>query len=92
MEVWLALPFARGLIFGAAAALALGCGLVPLRKPGKLPTATIAADYALQCGRDRLEMHADAMLSGQRVLLVDDVLATGGALAAAAALVEQAHA
>ena len=81
---------ARGFIFGAAAANALGCGFVPLRKPGKLPATTIAVDYALEYASDRLEMHADALLPGQRVLLVDDVLATGGTLAAAAALVEQA--
>ncbi len=83
---------ARGFIFGAAAAIALGCGFVPLRKPGKLPAATIGVDYALEYGSDRLEMHSDAIAPGQRVLLVDDVLATGGTLAAAAALVEQAGA
>lgn len=83
---------ARGFIFGAAAAIALGCGFVPLRKSGKLPAAKIAVDYALEYGSDCLEMHADALLPGQRVLLVDDVLATGGTLVAAAALIEQAHA
>jgi adenine phosphoribosyltransferase len=78
---------ARGFIFGAAAARALGCGFVPLRKPGKLPAKHIGVDYALEYGSDRLEMHADAVANGARVLIVDDVLATGGTLAAAADLV-----
>lgn len=80
---------ARGFIFGAAAALALGCGFVPLRKPGKLPSATIGVDYALEYGSDRLEMHSDAMDSGDRVLIIDDVLATGGTLAAAVDLIQR---
>ncbi len=80
---------ARGFVFGAAAAIALGCGFVPLRKPGKLPARKIGIDYALEYGSDRLELHADAIASGQRILLVDDVLATGGTLAAAAKLIEQ---
>lgn len=79
---------ARGFIFGAALAQALGAGFVPLRKPGKLPAATVGVDYALEYGRDRLEVHADAMRRGERVLLVDDVLATGGTLAAAAELMD----
>lgn len=83
---------ARGFIFGACAATALGCGFVPLRKPGKLPAARIGVDYALEYGSDRLEMHADALRAGQRVLLVDDVLATGGTLSAAAELIERAGA
>jgi adenine phosphoribosyltransferase len=83
---------ARGFIFGAAAAHALGAGFVPLRKPGKLPARTIGVDYALEYGRDRLEMHADALVRGERVLLVDDVLATGGTLAAGASVCEQAGA
>ena len=83
---------ARGFIFGAAASLSLGCGFVPLRKAGKLPGAKIAIDYALEYGTDRLEMHADALLPGQRVLIVDDVLATGGTLVAAANLVEKSAA
>jgi len=83
---------ARGFIFGAAAAHALGAGFVPMRKPGKLPARTLGVDYALEYGKDRLEMHADALVRGERVLLVDDVLATGGTLAAAARLCEQAGA
>ena len=83
---------ARGFIFGAAAAHALGAGFVPMRKPGKLPARTIGVDYALEYAKDRLEMHADALVRGERVLLVDDVLATGGTLAAAARLCEQAGA
>ena len=67
---------ARGFLFGAPLARALGAGIVPLRKPGKLPAQSIGTDYALEYGSDRLEMHADAVSPGQRVLLVDDVLAT----------------
>ncbi len=63
-------------------ARALGTGFVPLRKPGKLPRATLAENYALEYGQDRLEIHADALTPAARVLLVDDVLATGGTLAA----------
>ena len=77
---------ARGFILGAAMARALGVGFVPLRKPGKLPARTLAQEYALEYGSDRLEIHADATAPGARVLLVDDVLATGGTLAAALAL------
>ena len=80
---------ARGFIFGAAAAHALGAGFVPMRKPGKLPAATIGIDYALEYGNDRLEIHADSLVRGERVLLIDDVLATGGTLAAAVALVRE---
>ncbi len=83
---------ARGFIFGAAAAHALGAGFVPMRKPRKLPARTIGVDYALEYGSDRLEMHADALVRDERVLVVDDVLATGGTLAAAANLCEQAAA
>src|SRR5690348_11255302 len=71
---------ARGFIFGATAACALGAGFVPMRKPGKLPATTIGIDYALEYGSDRLEMHADALVRGERVLIVDDVLATCGTL------------
>ncbi|NII09988.1 adenine phosphoribosyltransferase [Oleiagrimonas sp. C23AA] len=79
----------RGFIFGAALATELGAGFVPLRKPGKLPADTIAVDYALEYGHDRLEAHADALPPGARVLLIDDVLATGGTLRAAAELIGQ---
>lgn len=79
---------ARGFIFGAALALRLRAGFVPLRKPGKLPPPVRAVGYALEYGSDRLEMRRDAIKPGERVLLVDDVLATGGTLQAAAELVE----
>jgi adenine phosphoribosyltransferase len=83
---------ARGFIFGAAAAHALRAGFVPMRKPRKLPAKTIGVDYALEYGSDRLEMHADALVRDERVLVIDDVLATGGTLAAAAELCEHAGA
>ena len=79
---------ARGFIFGAALAQKLGAGFVPLRKPGKLPPPVLSIDYQLEYGRDRLEARSDALKPGERVLLVDDVLATGGTLAAARALVD----
>lgn len=79
----------RGFIFGAALALALGVGFVPLRKAGKLPAATEGVDYQLEYGRARLEVHRDAVTPGQQALIVDDVLATGGTLAAARELVER---
>lgn len=79
----------RGFILGAALAHALGCGFVPVRKPGKLPGRTLSQDYALEYGRDRLEIHADAVAPGARVLVLDDVLATGGTLRAATALVRR---
>lgn len=77
----------RGFLFGAPIALALGAGLVPIRKPGKLPAATQRVEYALEYGTDALEMHHDAVQAGDRVLVVDDVLATGGTACAAAQLV-----
>jgi len=77
----------RGFLFGAPIAQELGAGLVPVRKPGKLPAARQRVDYALEYGTDALEMHADAIELGDRVLIVDDVLATGGTAAAAADLV-----
>jgi len=72
----------RGFIFGTAIAQALSAGFVPVRKPGKLPGKVHAVDYALEYGTDRLELHADALPKGARVLLIDDLLATGGTLRA----------
>lgn len=80
---------ARGFLLGAAVALTAGVGVVLVRKAGKLPRERIAADYVLEYGTATLELHADAIRPGQRVLVVDDVLATGGTLAATVALVEQ---
>jgi adenine phosphoribosyltransferase len=80
---------ARGFMFAAPVAVALGVGFVPVRKIGKLPFATVGAAYELEYGTAEVEMHADAIRPGQRVLLVDDVLATGGTAAAAAGLVRQ---
>lgn len=80
---------ARGFIFGAPVAVALGAGFVPVRKPGKLPCATVSESYDLEYGSNTLAVHADAFAAGARVLIVDDVLATGGTLAATAALVRQ---
>jgi adenine phosphoribosyltransferase len=78
----------RGFIFGAAVAYKLGVGFVPARKPGKLPAETVRAEYSLEYGTDAIEMHRDAISRGQRVLIVDDLLATGGTAAAAVKLVE----
>lgn len=80
---------ARGFLFGAPVALALGCGFVPVRKPGKLPSKTRSVSYDLEYGSETLAMHLDAIEPGERVLLVDDVLATGGTARATADLVEQ---
>jgi len=80
---------ARGYITGGALACRLGCGFVAARKPGKLPWRTVAAKYALEYGFDQLEVHADAISAGQRVLIHDDVLATGGTAKATVELVEQ---
>jgi len=79
----------RGFIFGAALARELCAGFVPIRKPGKLPSRTLGADYALEYGSDRLEIHADALAPAARVALIDDVIATGGTLLAARALIAQ---
>jgi len=78
----------RGFILGSAVAERLNAGFVPMRKPGKLPAKTIKETYDLEYGKDALEIHADAIDKGQRVLIVDDVLATGGTAAAAAQLVK----
>jgi adenine phosphoribosyltransferase len=80
----------RGFIFGAPLAYKMGIGFIPVRKPGKLPGAVHFAEYELEYGVDRLEMHRDAMTSGSRVLIVDDLIATGGTAAATAKLLEQA--
>ena len=79
----------RGFILGAAVADRLGVGFVPVRKPGKLPSKTIRATYSLEYGTDSLEIHSDAVERGQRVLIVDDLLATGGTARATADLVRQ---
>ena len=79
----------RGFIFGAALADRLDTGFVPVRKKGKLPAATVCESYALEYGTDSLELHADAVRAGQRVLVVDDLLATGGTARATAALVRK---
>jgi adenine phosphoribosyltransferase len=79
---------ARGFILGGAIARELGVGFVPARKPGKLPHETISAEYILEYGVDALEMHADALADGARVLLHDDLLATGGTARALAELIE----
>jgi adenine phosphoribosyltransferase len=80
---------ARGFILGAAIAYKLGCGFVAARRPGKLPWETVSATYALEYGENSLELHADAISNGQRVLVHDDVLATGGTAAAICNLAEQ---
>lgn len=81
----------RGFILGAPVAYKLGIGFVPVRKPGKLPAAVFSQDYDLEYGSDRVEMHQDAFPAGSRVLILDDLIATGGTAAAASHLVEQAQ-
>lgn len=83
---------ARGFIFGAGVAVELGLGFVPVRKPGKLPVATIGVDYALEYGSDRLEIDPGAIHDGQKVVIVDDLLATGGTALAATELLRKAGA
>jgi adenine phosphoribosyltransferase len=80
---------ARGFIFAAPVALALGAGFVPVRKPGKLPGVTISHSFELEYGNETLTMHRDAIVPGARVLVVDDVLATGGTVGATAELLRQ---
>jgi len=80
---------ARGFIFGAAVARRLGAGFVPLRKKGKLPWRTESVSYALEYGTDTIEAHTDALGPGRRVLMIDDLLATGGTMAAACRLMEK---
>lgn len=80
---------ARGFIIGAPLAYALGKGFVPIRKKGKLPAETIGHDYELEYGTDRIEIHTDAIEKGERVLLVDDLIATGGTAEAACKLIEK---
>jgi adenine phosphoribosyltransferase len=82
-------PEARGFLLGAPIAYNLGIGFVPVRKPGKLPSDTLRYEYKLEYGNDALEIHKDAIKPGQRVLIVDDLLATGGTIGSAAKLVEQ---
>ena len=79
----------RGYIFAPAIALSLGAGFVPVRKPGKLPWKTAGEDYALEYGKDRLEIHTDALERGEKVLIVDDLLATGGTASATRRLAER---
>lgn len=81
-------PEARGFIVGVPVAYTLGAGFVPVRKPGKLPAETLTYEYSLEYGKNTLEMHKDAILPGQRVLIVDDLLATGGTIEATIAMVE----
>jgi adenine phosphoribosyltransferase len=82
-------PEARGFILGAAVAHEIGCGFVPARRPGKLPPETVGATYALEYGQNSLELHPETIAKGSRVLIHDDVLATGGTIEAIAGLVER---
>lgn len=82
-------PEARGFLFGVPVAYAIGAGFVPVRKPGKLPCDTIEIEYELEYGVDKLEIHKDAIKPGQKVAIVDDLLATGGTVAAVTKLIEQ---
>ncbi|WP_291579106.1 adenine phosphoribosyltransferase [Clostridium sp. UBA6640] len=83
-------PEARGFLFGVPVAYAMGIGFVPIRKPGKLPYDTMKVEYDLEYGTDSLEIHKDSIKPGQRVAIVDDLLATGGTVSAVAKLIEEA--
>ncbi|MBR0197609.1 MAG: adenine phosphoribosyltransferase [Kiritimatiellae bacterium] len=85
----IAAPESRGFIFGAALADRLRCAFVPIRKPGKLPRETISEDYDLEYGKATVHIHKDAISQGERIILVDDLLATGGTAAAGAKLIER---
>ncbi len=85
----IASPEARGFLFGCPVASFMNCGFVPVRKPGKLPRETIECEYALEYGTNTLAMHKDAIKPGQRVYIVDDLLATGGTIKACCKLIEQ---
>lgn len=85
----IAAPESRGFIFGSALAAALGVGFIPIRKPGKLPHHVTRQDYDLEYGTDAIEIHSDAVNPGDRILLVDDILATGGTARASAQLIEK---
>lgn len=82
-------PEARGFLFGCPVAVELGCGFVPVRKPGKLPREVISKKYELEYGHNEIQMHSDSIQPGQNVLVVDDLLATGGTVDAAISLIEQ---
>ena len=82
----------RGFILGSALAVSLGAGFVPVRKKGKLPAAVLSEQYALEYGTDVIELHVDALQPGERIVLHDDLLATGGTMSAAIKLVEKLHA
>lgn len=82
-------PESRGFLFATPLAYKMGTGFIPVRKPGKLPSETISYEYSLEYGTDKLEIHKDAIKAGQNVLIVDDLLATGGTMYAAAKLVEK---
>ena len=85
-------PEARGFIFGPILADRLGCGFVPVRKPGKLPAPSRRVEYSLEYGSNSLEMHEDAILPGQKAVIIDDLLATGGTISACARLCEETEA
>lgn len=80
---------ARGFIFGAAVAYKIGAGFVPVRKPGKLPREKVSAEYELEYGKDKVEMHLDSIKKGENVVIIDDLLATGGTSKATAQMVEK---